>query len=47
MTKSTLEIKKELEIKLGSFRLKRKQTIDLFKKKLEKAKIEEVRNSIN
>ncbi len=40
------EIKKEMEIKLAELRLKRKNIVILFKKKLEEAKIEEIRNSI-
>ena len=40
------EIKKEMELKISELRLKRRNTITRFKKKLEEAKIEEIRNSI-
>lgn len=40
------EIKKEMETKLSELRFKRKNIIVQFKKKLEKAKMEEIKNSI-
>jgi len=46
MIKKISEIKKEMEIKLSELRMKRKNVITKFKKKLEEAKIEQIRNSI-
>lgn len=46
MSSKISEIKKELQIKLSEFRLKRKVIISSFKKKLEQAKIEQIKNSI-
>lgn len=46
MSNRVSEIKKEMEIKLKELRLKRKNIIASFKKKLENAKIEQIKNSI-
>ena len=46
MSNRISEIKKEMEIKLAELRLKRKSIILRFKKKLEEAKIEQIKNSI-
>ena len=40
------EIKKEMEMKLSELRFKRKNIIAQFKKKLEEAKIEQIKNSL-
>lgn len=46
MSSKISEIKKELQIKLSELRLKRKNIVARFKKKLEEAKIEQLKNSI-
>lgn len=46
MSNRISEIKKEMETRLTELRLKRKNIIAKFKKKLEEAKIEQIRNSI-
>ena len=46
MNKSISEIKKEFDDKLAKSRLKRKGIVSVFKKKAEKKKIEQIRNSI-
>ncbi len=46
MNKSISEIKKEMEAELTELRLKRKNVIAQFKKKLEQEKIKQIRNSI-
>jgi len=46
MSSKISEIKKELQIKLSELRLKRKAIISSFKKKLEQAKIGQIKNSI-
>ncbi len=46
MSNRISEIKKEMEIKLAELRLKRKNIIASFKKRLEEEKIKQIRNSI-
>jgi hypothetical protein len=46
MSNRISELKKEMETKLAELRLKRKNIIARFKKKLEEAKIEQIKNSI-
>lgn len=46
MSRPNTEIKKEAEVKLEALRRKRKQIIADFKKKVEEAKIKQIRDSI-
>ncbi len=46
MSQSITKIKKEMEIKLAKLRLKRKSIITQFKKRIEKEKIDQIKNSI-
>jgi len=46
MSQSIAKIKKEMEIKLTELRLKRKSIINQFKKRIEKEKIDQIKNSI-
>lgn len=46
MSNSISELKKEMETKLCELRLKRKNIITRFKKKLEEAKIKQIKSSI-
>lgn len=46
MQKNISELKKEMETKLLELRAKRKGIVSGFKRKLEEAKIEQIRNSI-
>ena len=46
MSQSIAKIKKEMEIKLTELRLKRKSIITKFKKRIEKDKIDQIKNSI-
>lgn len=46
MNQSITKIKKEMEIKLAELRLKRKSIITQFKKRIEKEKIDQIKNSI-
>ena len=43
---SNTDLKKDLDIKLAELRKKRKAVITNFKKKVEEAKIEQIKNSI-
>lgn len=46
MTNKISEIKRNTELKLVKLRLKRKQVISQFKRKLEEEKIQQIKNSI-
>lgn len=46
MTNNITEIKKEMEIKFAELRLKRRNIIAQFKKKLEEAKIAQIKHSV-
>lgn len=46
MPKQIYEIKKEMELKLAELHLKRKNIITQFKKRIEKVKIDQIKNSI-
>ena len=46
MNHNISKIKQEMEIKLTEFRLRRKSIINQFKKRIEKEKIDQIKNSI-
>ena len=46
MVNKISEIKKEMQTKLSELRLKRKSIITRFKKKLEEAKVEQIKKSL-